>query len=279
MCRRIIDVAAERRRLEEEAIEMEILRKQEEEEREREEYERQQREEEERLEQERLRREEEERLEQERLQRDEEERLEQERIREEQFEKLELQRIEREEEKERKEQEDNRRRQESQRRMFEKEMARLAVAEEAERIRMEEIKALQSKKYSEAYSKDVPVAVRNLGIGRIIDYDGQSDQYRVRLGKANGNRVITVPFDDVKLDEDRILSPRTQVDTPFGVGEVIGMDPHVGCYAINTEINAAEGSQIVAFVQVQDVAVYAEEVEERAIVNEDLPRKHLASVY
>lgn len=279
MCRRIIDVAAERKRLEEEAIEMEILRKQEEEEREREEYERQQREEEERLEQERLRREEEERLEHERLQRDEEERLEQERIREEQFEKLELQRIEREEEKERKEQEDNRRRQESQRRMFEKEMARLAVAEEAERIRMEEIKALQSKKYSEAYSKDVPVTIRNLGIGRIIDYDGQSDQYRVRLGKVNGNRVITVPFDDVKLDEDRILSPRTQVDTPFGVGEVIGMDPHVGCYAINTEINAAEGSQIVAFVQVQDVAVYAEEVEERAIVNEDLPRKHLASVY
>nr|CCA17619.1 myosinlike protein putative [Albugo laibachii Nc14] len=287
---RLIEEAA---RAEEQALDMDLLRKEEEERErkglerlEREEEERIQREEEERLEQERIQREEEERMEQERLEREEEERMEMERMielerieREKQEEaRIEVERIAREkeahrlrQEEERKHQEEHRRRQESQRRKLEKEKARLAALEEAERMRQEEIKAIEAKKYNAAYSKDVPVTVRNLGIGRIVDYDLQKDEYRVCLDKGQGNRTMTVPFDDVKLDEDRILSPRTQVDTPFGVGEVIGMDPHVGCYAINTEINAAEGSQVVAFVQVQDVAVYAEEVEERAIVDEDLP--------
>uniref|UniRef100_K3WCD7 PX domain-containing protein n=1 Tax=Globisporangium ultimum (strain ATCC 200006 / CBS 805.95 / DAOM BR144) TaxID=431595 RepID=K3WCD7_GLOUD len=83
---------------------------------------------------------------------------------------------------------------------------------------------------------------------------------------------INVKASDVNLDDDRILSPRTKVDTPFGTGEVVGLDPHVGCYAINTEVNAPDGEQFLAFVQINDVHVHVEEVEERAIVeNPSLP--------
>ncbi|KAI9908429.1 hypothetical protein PsorP6_003940 [Peronosclerospora sorghi] len=46
------------------------------------------------------------------------------------------------------------------------------------------------------------------------------------------------------------------------------LDPHVGCYAINTEVNATEDDQFLAFVQVKNVLKHVEEEEERAIVKD-----------
>ncbi|KAI9913621.1 hypothetical protein PsorP6_006179 [Peronosclerospora sorghi] len=88
------------------------------------------------------------------------------------------------------------------------------------------------------------------------------------MDKSVGGMQITVPSGDVSLDDERILSPRTKVDTLFGTGEVLGLDPHVGCYAINTEVNATEDDQFLAFVQIKDVLKHVEEEEERAIVED-----------
>ncbi|KAI9895715.1 hypothetical protein PsorP6_019324 [Peronosclerospora sorghi] len=85
------------------------------------------------------------------------------------------------------------------------------------------------------------------------------------MDKSVGGMQITVPSGDISLDDERILSPRTKVDTPFITGEVLGLDPHVGCYAINTEVNATEDDQFLAFLQIKDVVKHVEE-EERAIV-------------
>ncbi|KAI9921226.1 hypothetical protein PsorP6_000882 [Peronosclerospora sorghi] len=88
------------------------------------------------------------------------------------------------------------------------------------------------------------------------------------MDKSVGGMKITVPSDDFSLDDERILSPRTKVDTPFGTGEVLGLDPHVGCYAINTEVNATEDDQFLAFVQRKDVVKHVQEQEERSIVED-----------
>ncbi|KAI9922285.1 hypothetical protein PsorP6_000569 [Peronosclerospora sorghi] len=88
------------------------------------------------------------------------------------------------------------------------------------------------------------------------------------MDKSVGGMQITVPSGDVSLDDERILSPRTKVDTPFGTGEVLGLDPHVRCYAINTEVNATEDDQFLAFVQIKDVVKHVEEEEEREIVED-----------
>ncbi|KAI9917772.1 hypothetical protein PsorP6_012682 [Peronosclerospora sorghi] len=46
------------------------------------------------------------------------------------------------------------------------------------------------------------------------------------------------------------------------------LDPHVRCYAINTEVNATEDDQFQAFVQIKDVVKHVEEEEEREIVED-----------
>ncbi|TMW64482.1 hypothetical protein Poli38472_011362 [Pythium oligandrum] len=144
-----------------------------------------------------------------------------------------------------------------------------AAAAAAARARVE---AEQSEKYEQSLSKDVPVIVRKHGPGRVIAYNKEKETYTVKMEAAMGGLTIDVKSSDVNLDDDRILSPRTKVDTPFGAGEIVGLDPHVGCYAINTEINAPEGEQFLAFVQIGDVTVHVEEPEERAIVeNASMP--------
>ncbi|GMF15302.1 unnamed protein product [Phytophthora lilii] len=257
-----------------------------------------------RAEEERLRREEEERLaaeeaarlaeeerlaEEKRLREEEEERLrieqeerlaEEERIRKEEEEaaflsaqaREEEERIAREEEEARIREEEERRaqeeREERERKLAEAALAAKLAEEEAERIRQERIQQEKNEKYEQSLSKDVPVLVRQRGPGRVVSYDKERETYAVKLDNAMGGMQITVPSDDVNLDDDRILSPRTKVDTPFGTGEVVGLDPHVGCYAINTEVNAPDDDQFLAFVQINDVAVHVEEEEERAIVED-----------
>ncbi|KAG1696430.1 hypothetical protein DVH05_018562 [Phytophthora capsici] len=235
------------------------------------------REEEERLAEEKRIREEEE----ERLRLEEEERLaEEERIRKEEEEvaflaaqaREEEERIAREEEEARlREEEERRAREEAEER--ERKLAEAALAaklaeEEAERLRQERIQQEKNEKYEQSLSKDVPVLVRKHGPGRVVSYDKERETYAVKLEHSMGGMQITVPSDDVNLDDDRILSPRTKVDTPFGTGEVVGLDPHVGCYAINTEVNAPDDDQFLAFVQINDVVVHVEEEEERAIVED-----------
>ncbi|OWZ21157.1 Myosinlike protein [Phytophthora megakarya] len=235
------------------------------------------REEEERLaEEQRLRDEEDERL---RL--EEEERLaEEERIRKEEEEvaflaaqaREEEERREREEEEARIREEEERRaqeeREERERKLAEAALAAKRAEEEAERIRLERIQQEKNEKYEQSLSKDVPVLVHQRGPGRVVSYDKERETYAVKLDNAMGGMQITVPSDDVNLDDDRILSPRTKVDTPFGTGEVVGLDPHVGCYAINTEVNAPDDDQFLAFVQIKDVVIHVEEEEERAIVED-----------
>ncbi|KAI9918918.1 hypothetical protein PsorP6_011399 [Peronosclerospora sorghi] len=141
--------------------------------------------------------------------------------------------------------------------------------EEAEGIKQERIQQEKNKKYEQSLSKDVPVLVRQRGLGLVVNYDKQGESYAIKMDKSVGGMQITVPSRDVSLDDERILSPRTKVDTRFGTGEeVLGLDPHVGCYAINTEVNATEDDQFLAFVQIQDVVKHVEEEEERAIVED-----------
>ncbi|KAL7688912.1 putative Phox domain, PX domain superfamily, sorting nexin SNX20/SNX21 [Plasmopara halstedii] len=228
------------------------------------------REEQERLAEEaRLREEEEERL---RI--EEEERFaEEERIRREEEEaaflaaqaRQEEERMAREAEKERRVREEAERRE---RKLAEAALAAKLAHEEADRIRRERIKKEKDAKYEQSLSKDVPVRVRQRGPGRVVSYDKERETYAIKLEKAAGGMQITVSGDDVHLDDDRILSPRTKVDTPFGTGEVVGLDPHVGCYAIKTEMGASDDDQFLAFVQIKDVVVHEEEEEERAIVED-----------
>ncbi|GMG14765.1 unnamed protein product [Phytophthora fragariaefolia] len=159
-------------------------------------------------------------------------------------------------------------REERERKLAEAALAAKLAQEEAERIRLERIQKEKNEKYEQSLSKDVPVLVRQRGPGRVVSYDKELETYDIKLDNAMGGMQITVPSDDVNLDDDRILSPRTKVDTPFGVGEVVGLDPHVGCYAINTKVDAPDDDQFLAFVQIKDVAVYVEEEEERAIVED-----------
>lgn len=192
-------------------------------------------------------------------------------------------RLEEEAEQERIRQEEERRREEKRARR-EKEQAAAALAaqraaEEAERARLQRIEAEKNEKYEQSLSKDVPVLVKRRGPGRVVNYDKENETYAVRLDNAMGGMTITANSGDVHLDDDRILSPRTKVDTPFGTGEIVGLDPHVGCYAVNTEINAPEGEQFLAFVQINDVQVHTEEEEERAIVeNPSMPSTYLVQM-
>ncbi|DAZ98965.1 TPA: hypothetical protein N0F65_000497 [Lagenidium giganteum] len=147
-------------------------------------------------------------------------------------------------------------------------LAEQRAAEEAEAARLAKIRAEQNEKYEQSLSKDVPVMVRGEGPGRVVNYDKETESYNVRMEGAAGGMVINVDQSGVHLDDDRILSPRTKVDTPFGVGEIVGLDPHVGCYAVKTEVAAPEGEQFLAFIQIKDVEVHVEEEEERAIVED-----------
>ncbi|KAE9341141.1 hypothetical protein PF008_g10773 [Phytophthora fragariae] len=159
-------------------------------------------------------------------------------------------------------------REERARKLAEAALAAQRAQEEAERIRQERIQQEKNEKYEQSLSKDVPVIVRQRGPGRVVSYDKELETYSVQLEGSMGGMQITVPSEDVNLDDDRILSPRTKVDTPFGTGEVVGLDPHVGCYAVNTEVNAPDDDQFLAFVQIKDVVVHVEEEEERAIVED-----------
>lgn len=289
--RRAAEEAEAQRKAEEERLAAEEAARLEEEERLRKEEEARLAEEEAiRAEEERLRLEEEERLraeeearleEEERLRIEEEERLAaEEAARAAEEEELRLAAVAREEEERRaREEEEERIREEEERRAQEereereRQLAAAALAaqkaeEEAERIRQERIQQEKNEKYEQSLSKDVPVLVRQHGPGRVVSYDKERETYAVRLENSMGGMQITVPSDEVNLDDDRILSPRTKVDTPFGTGEVVGLDPHVGCYAINTEVNAPDNDQFLAFVQINDVAVHVEEEEERAIVED-----------
>ncbi|CAH0493638.1 unnamed protein product [Peronospora farinosa] len=262
---------------EEEAIRAEEIRLAEEKRVREEEEERLRLQEEERLaEEKRVREEEEERL---RLQ--EEKRLaEEERIRAEEEKaaflaaqaREEEERLEREAEEKRLRAEEERRaqlqREKRERKRAEAALAAKLAKEEAERIHQERIQQEKNEKYAQSLSKDVPVVVHQRGPGRIVSYDKQRETYAVELDKSMGGMQITVPIGDVNLDDKRILSPRTKVDTPFGTGEVVGLDPHVGCYAINTEVGAPDDNQFLAFVQVKDVVLHVEEEEERAIVED-----------
>ncbi|CAI5745480.1 unnamed protein product [Peronospora destructor] len=232
----------------------------------------------------RVREEEEERLrrqEEERLCRQEEERLaEEERIRAEKEEaaffaaqaREEEERLEREAEEKRLREEEERRaqlqRENRERKRAEAALAAKLAEEEAERILQERIQQEKNEKYAQSLSKDVPVLVRQRGPGRVVSYDKQHEAYAIEMDKSMGGMQITVPIGDVNLDDRRIFSPRTKVDTPFGTGEVVGLDPHVGCYAINTEIHSPDDDQFLAFVQIKDVVLHVEEEEERAIVED-----------
>ncbi|KAI9912318.1 hypothetical protein PsorP6_006173 [Peronosclerospora sorghi] len=208
--------------------------------------------------------------EEERLRHEEEERLaEEERIRkareEEERREREAEEARIQEEKERRAQEERELRE---RKLAEEALALKRAEEEAERIKQERIQQEKNKKYEQSLSKDVPVLVRQRGPGLVVNYDKQGETYAIKMDKSVGGMQITVPSGDVSLDDERILSPRTKVDTPFGTGEVLGLDPHVGCYAINTEVNAPEDDQFLAFVQIKDVVKHVEEEEERAIVED-----------
>ncbi|RLN61865.1 hypothetical protein BBP00_00005133 [Phytophthora kernoviae] len=296
--RRVAEEAEAQRKAEEDCLAAEEAARLADEEAIRAEEERLRKEEEERLaeeeairaEEERLRLEEEERLhdeedarlaEEERLRIEEEERLaaeeaaraaEQEELRLAAVAHEEEERLEREAEETRIREEEERRaqekREEHERKLAEAAQAAKLAEEEAERVRQERIQQEKNEKYEQSLSKDVPVLVRQRGPGRVVSYDKEHETYAVRMENSMGGMQITVPSDDVNLDDDRILSPRTKVDTPFGTGEVVGLDPHVGCYAINTEVNAPENDQFLAFVQIGDVTVHQEEEEERAIVED-----------
>ncbi|CAI5731578.1 unnamed protein product [Hyaloperonospora brassicae] len=281
---------AERREAEDAARDEERRRVEEEERRVEQEEAERRREEEERRADEELRRKEEEaaalvalqaREEEERLEREAEEvrvREEQERVQRERKEeevrvREEQERVQREREEEdarvrELEERAQREREEQERRVAEAAFAAQRAKDEEERIRQERIQQEKTEKYEQSMSKDVPVLVRRRDPGRIVSYDKQRETYAVKMDSSVGGMEITVPSSDVQLDDGRILSPRTKVDTPFGAGEVVGLDPHVGCYAINTEVNASDGDQFLAFVQIKDVAVYVEEEEERAIVED-----------
>nr|CCA24631.1 myosinlike protein putative [Albugo laibachii Nc14] len=151
------------------------------------------------------------------------------------------------------------------------EQKQLTAEDEVERARLNLLKLEKLENYDQSYSLDVPVLVHGYGPGRVIKYDKDTDMYDVHLAEPSLKDVLTVPSSVIELDDERILSPRTRVNTPFGFGEVIGLDPHVGCYAVHAESEAIiEEDQVLAFVQIRDVIVPAPE-RETVIVDEKLP--------
>ncbi|KAG9400642.1 hypothetical protein AC1031_010856 [Aphanomyces cochlioides] len=140
------------------------------------------------------------------------------------------------------------------------------AALEAELARQAEKQA----KYEESLAKDVPVVVTEHGRGRVLFYDREAEVYSVAIehyGKPE--EVLEVYPDELVVDGERILSPRTLVDTPFGTGEIIGLDPHLGCYAV-TNLNVREDhdetTPAKAYLQIRDVVRHREERESHDVV-------------
>jgi hypothetical protein len=98
-----------------------------------------------------------------------------------------------------------------------------------------------------------------------------------QYGIKNGAQVITVDPAQVVLDGERIFSPRTVVDTPFGVGEIVGLDPHLGCYAVKNVHGGYEDPTLTthkskspaAYVQIRHVVKHVEHVASDDVVVED----------
>ncbi|OQR81870.1 myosin [Thraustotheca clavata] len=132
------------------------------------------------------------------------------------------------------------------------------AAREAEAARLAE----KQEKYENSLSKDVPVIVTGQGRGRVLFYDREAETYSVAIDQYGKDvEVMEVDPAHVILDGERILSPRTLVDTPFGVGEVVGMDPHAGCYAVANLHGGGEEPNVYkpqAYVQISDVARHKE---------------------
>lgn len=161
---------------------------------------------------------------------------------------------------------------EQERQLCYQEQQQMVTEDEAERARLDQLRFERMENYDQSYSLDVPVLVHGYGRGRVIKYDKDTDMYDVHLTEVPSEEVLTVPSSAIELDDDRILSPRTRVNTPFGFGEIIGLDPHVGCYAVHTESETIiEEDHVLAFVQIRDVIVPAREERETVIVDEQLP--------
>ncbi|EQC36606.1 hypothetical protein SDRG_06048 [Saprolegnia diclina VS20] len=150
------------------------------------------------------------------------------------------------------------------------------AAREAHAIRDAEKQA----KYEQSLSKDVPVIVTGQGRGRVLFYDREAETYSVAIDQfGNDTEVMEVDPNHVILDGERILSPRTLVDTPFGVGEVVGMDPHLGCYAV-ANLHGGQSDEPnsyapQAYIQIVDVARHKERassviIEEGLVMPEEI---------
>ncbi|RHY31021.1 hypothetical protein DYB32_003828 [Aphanomyces invadans] len=162
------------------------------------------------------------------------------------------------------------------------EQARLAALAESERLAEEYVAArerelaLQAEKqakYEDSLGRDVPIVVTDHGRGRVLFYDRETEVYSVAIehyGKPE--EVLDVYPEEIVLDGERILSPKTLVDTPFGVGEVVGLDPHLGCYAVTNLVVREEGVDETAapqaFLQIRDIVRHVEERESHDVVVE-----------
>lgn len=134
------------------------------------------------------------------------------------------------------------------------------AASEAEAVRTAMADAEQQEivdqAFDESFGKNVPV-ITPYGNGIVESYNKETGIYAVEVESQPINQPSSVAYlqhEELDLDESRILPPGTVVDTPFGIGDVVGLDPHMGCYVINQENNDAT----VAYVQIPDVVVHME---------------------
>ncbi|RHY07755.1 hypothetical protein DYB25_013262, partial [Aphanomyces astaci] len=148
-----------------------------------------------------------------------------------------------------------------------------ALADKAAREREMALLAEKQAKYEESLGRDVPIVVTDHGRGRVLFYDRETQVYSVAIehyGKSE--EVLDVYPDEIVLDGERILSPRTLVETPFGVGEVVGLDPHLGCYAVTNLMVREEGMDDTtaphAFLQIRDIVRHVEARESTDVVIE-----------
>lgn len=140
------------------------------------------------------------------------------------------------------------------------------AAEDAEAVRVAKADAEQQSLMDEAYEnslgKLVPVHTP-YGKGVVKSYNKESGMYAILIEdgteKYEGEESIAyLQHSELELDDSRILSPKTHVDTPFGTGSVVGLDPHAGCYAIESDC-MGEHSNGMAYVGIEHVVLHKEE--------------------
>lgn len=117
--------------------------------------------------------------------------------------------------------------------------------------------AMEFDAYESSLGKNVPV-LTPLGPGIVVSYHKQTRLYTVALD-GDTSALRTYSHAQLTLDDASILSPRKEVETPFGMGEIVGLDPHAGCYAVTSEVATEQGDwnsgRMAAFVQISDVRI------------------------